>query len=131
VALNLSIFFLGCLTTNDKYDLTLLCFRYSFDGKKIRYAAHGIERLLSLKRPANGAPVTEATQTTRMPLLYTSALLQPFLPTLLQSLLVRIFRMHVGGTRSFPVTGHRMNSHARITMGVEVIRACLYFDVDV
>jgi hypothetical protein len=130
VALNLSIFFLGCLTTNDKYDLTLLCFRYSL--KQIRYAAHGIERLLSLKRPANGAPVTETTQTTRMPLLYTSALLQPFLPTLLQSLLVRIFRMHVGGTRcAISSTGHRMNSHAWITLGVEVIRACLYFDVDV
>ena len=51
------------------------------------YAAHGIERLLSLRRPADGSPVSGATQTTHMPLLFNKTSLAPYLPTLLSSLL--------------------------------------------
>ena len=51
------------------------------------YAAHGIERLLSLRRPADGSPVTSASNQSNMPLLFNKTLLAPYLSTLLNSLL--------------------------------------------
>jgi exportin-2 (importin alpha re-exporter) len=51
------------------------------------YAANGIERLLSLKRPGDGSPITEATQTANLPSLFNKQSLQPYLQTILQSLL--------------------------------------------